>query len=162
METKEKKNKTKGSGRESVKDRVESWIHKSPKLEKFVENTSYYIKHPSEFNEKLNEIYNKATEKSEHHTLSDFAGKIKSVYRMVKMSLDGEYQGIPKGQVIMGLAAFGYLISPFDILPNDVLPFVGFVDEAALGFWLIKNISEEVEKFEQWERSQPATTNPAY
>lgn len=165
METKDRKTTTKSrnpAGKESVKDKVNGWIHKSPKLEAFVENSTYFIKHPDKFTEKVNEIYNRATESEGQKQIGEFAGKLKSAYRMTKMALSGEYEGIPKGKVILGMVGLFYLISPVDIFP-DFLPFLGFVDDAGLLLWLVKYAAEEVDKFEQWEQSQGLTTaNPAY
>jgi uncharacterized membrane protein YkvA (DUF1232 family) len=70
---------------------------------------------------------------------------------MVKMGWSGEYTGIPKGKLIVGALALTYLISPVDLIP-DVLPFIGFIDDAALLIWLVKQANEEVEKFEKWEK----------
>lgn len=163
METKDKKtNKNRTANKESVKDRLSGWIHKSPRLEAFVENSSYYIKHPEKFTEKVNEVYNRATNNSGEKPIGEFAGKIKSLFRMVKLSLSGEYTGIPKGKVIFGLVALTYLVSPVDIFPN-FLGFLGFADEAALMLWLIKNADEELSRFEQWESTQGAvSSSPAY
>jgi uncharacterized membrane protein YkvA (DUF1232 family) len=162
METKEKKSKGKGANHETIKDRMNRWISKSPKLEKFVDNTSYFIKHPDKFTEKINEIYNQATSKGEYKTLAEFGSKVKSLYRMGRLSISGEYTGVPKGQVVLGFAALIYLISPIDLIP-DFLPFIGFVDDAALMLWLIRNAAEEVEKFEQWEQARGIqSVNPAY
>lgn len=162
METKEKKNRARSSGNESFKDKVNEWIAKSPKLEKFVENTSYFIKHPDEFTNKVNEIYNRATNKNETLALSDFAGKIKSFYRMSKMALSGEYNEVPKGQVFLAFGALIYLISPVDIAP-DFLGFLGIAGEAALLTWLVKFAADEIEKFEKWEAGQGfKSVNPAY
>lgn len=165
METKEKKNKgksTTGTTNGTIKDRMSRWISKSPKLEKFVDNTGYYFKHPDKFTERVNEIYNQATSRGEYKTLAEFGAKLQSGYRMAKLTLSGEYTGIPKGQLIIGLAATAYLLSPVDIIP-DSLPFLGFADEFALMLWLVRNAAEQIDKFEKWESAQGAVSaNPAY
>lgn len=163
METKEKKSKNRpGAQKESVKDRVNKWISQNPKIEKLVDNTGYFIKHPEKFTERANEIFNKATNRQENQTLGDFGNKVKSLFRMTKMALNGQYTAIPKGRVILGLAALAYIVSPVDLFP-DFLPFVGFMDDAAMMLWLVKYASEELEKFEQWEKSQNITTaTPTY
>lgn len=159
METKEKKNKGKKG---TMKDRMSRWVSKSPKLEKFVDNTGYFIKHPDKFTEKVNEVYNQATSRGEYKTLPEFGSKVSSLFRMSKMALNGEYAGVPKAKVILGSLAIVYLLSPIDIIP-DALPFLGFVDEAALLLWLVRNAADEVERFEQWEKAQGTQSiNPAY
>jgi uncharacterized membrane protein YkvA (DUF1232 family) len=163
METKEKRNKqAKSTTNGTLKDRMGRWIHRSPKLEKFVDNTSYFIKHPDKFTERVNEIYNQATSRGEYKTLAEFGSKFQSAFRMAKLTISGEYTGIPKGQLFAGLAALVYVISPIDLIP-DALPFLGFVDDAALLLWLVRNASEQIDRFEQWEQAQgTASVNPAY
>ena len=154
METKEK-NRTKN--KKSASDKMSGWLKNNPKLNKALDNTGYYIKHPEKFTEKVNEIYKKATNSDQDKPLSELTSKVKALYRMVKMGLSGEYTGIPKGRLILGLIALAYLISPVDILP-DALPFFGFLDDAAMLIWLVKAANEEVEKFEQWERTHSMQT----
>lgn len=166
METKEKKNKgrntTGGTTNGTIKERVNRWISRSPRLEKFVDNTGYFIKHPDKFTERVNEIYNQATSRGEYKTLAEFGSKFQAAFRMAKLTLSGEYTGIPKGQLLMELGALVYLISPIDLIP-DALPFFGFVDDAALMLWLVRNIADQVDKFEVWEQARGTTSvNPAY
>lgn len=169
METKERRTKQRSAGTDqnaTVKGRVNRWISRSPKLEKFVDNTGYYIKHPEKFTERINEVYNNATSKGEYRTLAEFGTQFQALYRMARLTITGEYTGVPKGQLFLGLFGLVYLISPIDIVP-DFLPFIGFADDAAFMLWLIRNAAHEVEKFQAWEQSQQSgaavgSVNPAY
>ena len=156
METKER-NKTKN--KKSVADKMNRWVKNNPKLNNVIDTTGYYVKHPDKFTEKVNEIYSKATNSEQQKSRSELTAKIKSLYRMVKMGWSGEYTGIPKGRLVMGGLALAYLVAPVDIIP-DALPFIGFMDDAALLIWLVKQANDEVEKFEQWE--QQHGMNPAH
>jgi uncharacterized membrane protein YkvA (DUF1232 family) len=156
METKEK---NKAKNRRSVSEKFNRWIENNPKLNNVIDTTGYYIKHPDKFTDKINEIYSKATNDEQRKSISEFVAKIKSLYRMVKMGWNGEYTGIPKARLVMGGLALAYLVSPVDIIP-DALPFIGFIDEAALLIWLVKQANDEVVKFEQWE--QQHNLSPAH
>jgi uncharacterized membrane protein YkvA (DUF1232 family) len=153
METKEKKAKNK---HESVKNKMNKWVHKSPKLEKLVDTTSYYFKHPDKFSDKVNEIYNQATGKGET-TMTEVGHKLKAIFRMIKMTINGEYTDVPKVKVFLWSLALIYIITPIDLF-SDFLPSLGFADEAAMLIWLVKSTHDEVEKFEQWETKFGATT----
>src|SRR5687768_12928223 len=118
------------TNQESVKTKINKWFLQYPKLQKFISNSGYFIKNPEKLNEKLNELYNSATNAAEKQTLIEFGLKIQTLYRMIKMSLNGQYKGIPKGQLLFGLTGFLYLVSPTDLVP-DFIPFLGFADDAA-------------------------------
>jgi uncharacterized membrane protein YkvA (DUF1232 family) len=126
------------------------WTAKSPKIERLMETIAYYVKRPDEFNQKVTLLYNKATDRNENLGLPDITTKMKAIMRMVKMTLNGTYQGLTKNQIYIAFAVFAYLLSPLDLIP-DFLPVIGFVDDAALILWLTKHAINQVEKFEQWE-----------
>jgi uncharacterized membrane protein YkvA (DUF1232 family) len=167
MENKEKKLKER-KNKGSVKDRFNRWMARHPKFDKLASQTSYYVKHPDEFSAELNNFYNKATSRGENKTLAEFGTKLSALYRMAKMSINNEYNGIPKIKIILGSLAIIYLISPYNNEKSpDFLPFFGFADDAVLLLWLIKNADEEVDKFEAWEKSERPvenieTASPAY
>ncbi len=45
--------------------------------------------------------------------------------------------------------ALGYFISPWDLIP-DVLPGIGYVDDAMVVAWVLHQISDEVKAYRQW------------
>ncbi len=44
-----------------------------------------------------------------------------------------------------------YLVSPLDLIP-DVLPLLGFVDDAAVLFWIVRQVRRDLDDFRAWER----------
>lgn len=65
------------------------------------------------------------------------------------MLVDPDYT-IPwpvKAWVLAGLA---YFISPIDAIP-DVIPVLGYVDDAAVIAWVLHQISDEVAAYRKWK-----------
>lgn len=153
------KNQTK-ENKVTIKDKLSRWVSKSPRFENFLHKAKYYFQHPEKLNESINDIYNRATNKSEDLTLADTWAKLQATSRMVGASFRNEYTGLPKGKLYLGIVVILYFITPFDFFP-DFLPFMGFADDAALLIWFVKNLAGEVEKFQAWESAQIQTATPA-
>lgn len=80
--------------------------------------------------------------------------KITLLGSLLKAYAVGEYRDIEIQNLLKIIAGFIYFISPIDLLP-DILPYVGFADDVALLMFIVKNIGNELEKFEQWKRAVP-------
>ena len=48
------------------------------------------------------------------------------------------------------LAGLAYFISPLDAIP-DVIPVVGYLDDALVITWVMHEISDEVTKYRRWK-----------
>ena len=68
---------------------------------------------------------------------------------LVKSYVTGEYKEIPYNTIIAVIATLLYVISPIDIIP-DVIPFVGFADDAMAVAFCIKMIHDDLEKYKTW------------
>ncbi len=68
---------------------------------------------------------------------------------VVKSYVTGEYKEIPYNTIIAIVATLLYVISPIDIIP-DVIPVVGFADDAMAVAFCIKMIHEDLEKYRSW------------
>ena len=92
------------------------------------------------------------------HSLKVFGitGKIKPLVRMVRCSVSREYLDTPWQTIVIITAALIYFVSPFDAIP-DFLPFIGFVDDAAIISAVFASISKDVEKFIAWEAGKSAS-----
>ncbi len=73
--------------------------------------------------------------------------------RMVKAYASGEYRDISMKSLLAVVAVLIYFISPIDIIP-DFLPIIGLTDDVALIVWLIMNLSDEIAKFNEWEKNE--------
>ena len=68
---------------------------------------------------------------------------------LVKSYIDGEYKEIPYNSIVAIVATLLYVISPFDIIP-DILPGVGFADDAVAVAFCVKMIHDDLEKYKTW------------
>lgn len=78
--------------------------------------------------------------------------KVYVLGKLVKAYAKGDYREIKTQNLILIVAGLIYLVSPLDFVP-DVLPFVGFTDDVALLVYIVNAISDEITKFEDWEKT---------
>lgn len=83
--------------------------------------------------------------------VSAFREQLGVVTRLLKAYASGEYRQLPWKTLIRVIAVLIYFVSPIDILP-DFLPIVGITDDIALMLWLFSAITDDIEKFRQWEQ----------
>ncbi len=79
-------------------------------------------------------------------------GKVTLLGRLVKAYVKGDYRELPTGTLLKILAALIYFVSPIDLIP-DFLPGIGLTDDLALIGWVVNGITDDLEKFEEWEKT---------
>jgi len=82
--------------------------------------------------------------------ITAFREQLGIVTRLLKAYASGEYRQLPWKTLIRVIAVLIYFVSPIDILP-DFLPIVGFTDDIALMLWLFSGMSDDIDKYRQWE-----------
>ncbi|HFE63916.1 MAG TPA: DUF1232 domain-containing protein [Caldithrix sp.] len=100
--------------------------------------------------EKLQSMIQRAVEKAERQKgkITDFWQDLQVLIRMVRSYFKKEYTNIPWKTIIFALAAIIYFLNPFDAVP-DVIPGVGFLDDATVIAFVISALKDELEKFKQ-------------
>lgn len=82
-----------------------------------------------------------------------FAGKYLSdvpvLISLVKAYIDKEYTEIPIGSIIAVISSLIYLLSSIDIIP-DVVPGIGFLDDAAVIATVYALIHDDIEEYRVW------------
>ena len=139
----------------------ENFISESSKFKKLVDKAQFYVKNQDKLNEVITEAYNKATKESGNRTVQEMWGKLQTVFRMIKSHFRKEYTGLSTAKVVVGIGVLLYFILPFDLIP-DWIPFAGYLDDASLLTWFIKNSADELVKFQQWESTQIPAATPVY
>jgi len=157
------KDSTKGGNenKSSEEDYNSNWVSKSSKFGKLVKKAEFYLKNPNELNQMLTEAYNKATNESGNKTVADMWGNLQTLFRMVRAHFNKEYTGLGTTKLIIGIGVILYFLIPFDLIP-DFLPVMGYIDDASLLAWFIKNSVEEIKKFSKWESDNIPTISPPY
>lgn len=81
--------------------------------------------------------------------LKKFVSHIALMGKMLTFFCTGRYKDAP-WRTIAGIAGtLGYVLSPIDMIP-DVIPFIGFLDDAAVVGVALKLISRDLKVFEMW------------
>ncbi len=84
--------------------------------------------------------------------VASFANEKFSIFgRFCKAYALGHYRNVPIKTVVIVVAAILYLINPIDLIP-DFIP-LGLTDDFAVLAWVYSTISEEIDKFLEWERN---------
>lgn len=78
-----------------------------------------------------------------------------TIFRMLKATVAGEYQGLSRNSLICLIGAALYCVSPIDAIP-DSIPVIGLFDDAFVLSWTVKKLAEEIKTFRLWERLKTA------
>jgi len=72
------------------------------------------------------------------------------LFRLIRARMSGEYKVTPWRSIVSALAGIVYFVNPIDVIP-DVIPFFGFMDDAAVLAFVIRMIMGDLERFLRWE-----------
>ena len=79
----------------------------------------------------------------------DTLSKIPTMISLVKSYINKEYTEIPLGTIIAAISALIYWVSPVDLIP-DSIPGVGYIDDAAVVAFCLKQIGDDLNKYKEW------------
>ena len=79
-------------------------------------------------------------------------GDLKSFIRLLRAWGTGRYKQIPWKSMSLIIAAVLYFVSPIDAIP-DFIPGLGFLDDAFVIAWVMRQVRKDVEDFNFWEDS---------
>lgn len=80
-----------------------------------------------------------------------------AVPRMIRLGLTGRYPFLDKRRTALVLLALVYVISPVDLVPEALVPLLGFGDDAMVATWLVGALMAEAGAFLNWERGTART-----
>ena len=86
---------------------------------------------------------------------ADIVDKLKTMIRMLRAYIRGEYRDIHWKSLILIIGALLYFLVPIDMIP-DFIPATGFVDDVAVILLVFKTISDDIKAYRQFE-SETAT-----
>jgi uncharacterized membrane protein YkvA (DUF1232 family) len=73
--------------------------------------------------------------------------------RMVRATAAGRYRRLPRRTLVAAVAGLIYLLDPLDMIP-DLVPVVGFVDDAAVLAWVVSRVRRDLDEFLAWEAGE--------
>lgn len=82
---------------------------------------------------------------------------IKLLYSMIRDSITGRYK-LPYRTIAAVSFTLLYLVNPFDLIP-DIIPVVGYIDDAFVVTLCIKFIGTDLEKYRKWKRNGKKNDN---
>ncbi|HEY5246840.1 MAG TPA: DUF1232 domain-containing protein [Dermatophilaceae bacterium] len=77
--------------------------------------------------------------------------RLRALPRLVTATFRGEYAGTSRRRLFLIVGALLYVVSPVDLLPELVLPFIGLGDDALVISWIAVSLITETESFLRWE-----------
>jgi len=83
----------------------------------------------------------------------DFWFQLKAFFRLLRAYTRREYTVVPWGSIVMVTIAILYFVSPIDLI-LDWLPVAGFVDDAAVMLFVIRQLKQDIDGFLAWEKTQ--------
>ena len=83
--------------------------------------------------------------------------RLTSLPRLIRATIRGEYVGTTRGRLLTLAGALLYVVSPVDLVPELLLPFLGLADDALVISWIAASVINETETFLDWERDRQRT-----
>ena len=105
--------------------------------------------------EKASNLLDEALEKADNNQgpINKVWDELQLMFSIVNDWIKGNYKQIPVGTLTMIFVAIVYFVSPADLVP-DVIPLGGFVDDAAVIGYVIKQIKSDLEEYKKWKSEQ--------
>jgi len=85
--------------------------------------------------------------------VSDFFERIRTLLRMLRAYINGDYREIPWKSLLMIIGGLIYFLMPLDLIP-DFIPVTGLADDISIIFLVFNMINEDIEAFLEFERTQ--------
>jgi len=82
--------------------------------------------------------------------LGKFASDFMLLLALVRAYWNKSYRDVPYWTIAAVVAALIYVINPFDMIP-DAIPFIGYVDDAAVVAACIALVRKDLRRFQKWQ-----------
>ena len=107
-------------------------------------------------NEAADKLADQSSKTNKFQQLFDVA---RTLVRLVRSYVSGEYRAIQTSTVVSGLAVLLYVLSPVDLIP-DFIPVVGFLDDLSLVSWFVGKFQGEITRYREWEATGRGPASP--
>ena len=110
---------------------------------------------PEDVAQKKDDTLNKIKNAS---ALSGLLENIRMAYDMVADSVTGRYKGVSKSTLALLAGGLAYLALPIDLVP-DIIPVVGWADDAAVLTWRFTRCAGEFKKYREFKTQSPSNSS---
>ena len=87
---------------------------------------------------------------SEDPRLKKFLDDVKLMLEVIQAYVKGEYRAIPYWSIAAIVAALLYVLNPLDLIP-DVIPIVGYVDDALVIAACLAMVEQDLQNYKEWK-----------
>jgi uncharacterized membrane protein YkvA (DUF1232 family) len=139
-------------GRPSKHTKIGERLEPAVRSEAFseaVEDARSYIKNPERLGGLLNEAARKVASVP-REPFKDIWAYLQTMLRLLRAYHRGDYRQVPPNALISMIAAVAYVVNPFDLIPDSV-PFLGFLDDAAVIAFAVRKTRDVLDDFMLWE-----------
>ena len=123
----------------------------SEKLSEYLKSAKNIISHPALIEQKLEEAWEKA--KNLDPQLRELMINVEIFVEIIKAYFKGTYRDVDQKTILFMLAGILYFINPFDIIP-DIIPILGFTDDAAVLLFILGKVKAEIDKYLEWKKNE--------
>ena len=81
--------------------------------------------------------------------LAGLLDNIRTAYDLVSDFVTGRYKGMSKSTLALLTGGLAYLALPLDLVP-DIIPVVGWTDDAAVLAWIFTRCADEFKKYKEF------------
>jgi uncharacterized membrane protein YkvA (DUF1232 family) len=142
--------KPRATMRKATTARLEPAI-RSETFSEAVEDAKSYLRNPERLRGLLREAAVKIASIPREPFKETWA-YLQAMLRLLRAYSRGEYRDVPVTALISIIAAIAYVVNPFDLIP-DVVPFLGFLDDAAVIAFAVRKTRDSLDNFMIWETS---------
>jgi uncharacterized membrane protein YkvA (DUF1232 family) len=105
--------------------------------------------------ERVKSLASRAGERMKRHrrALGPLREDLPALLRLAKAWARREYTALPWRAAVGIVAGLLYFVSPLDAVP-DFLPFLGFIDDAAVLGFILRAMEKDVHAFREWEEAR--------
>lgn len=82
--------------------------------------------------------------------LKRFIDDIQVLFSMIKDYINGNYREVPWNIIASVGGTLLYVLSPLDLIP-DVVPFVGYIDDAAVVAFCLNFVEKDLAAYRVWK-----------
>jgi uncharacterized membrane protein YkvA (DUF1232 family) len=127
---------------------------KSKSFQKAMRKAAGIASNPDKLSSLIGSVSEKLSDMDENKKrVSGFFDKVRTMLRMLRAYINGEYREIPWRSLLMIIGSLIYFLMPLDLIP-DFIPVTGFADDISIIFLVFSSINEDIIAFLEFEESQ--------
>jgi uncharacterized membrane protein YkvA (DUF1232 family) len=119
---------------------------------KFLKAAKEIVRNPKQALHLLDEVEEKLKGDYFKSTFKGIFKDLKLLFGLLRAFFLGQYKDISKENLALIILGLLYFLNPLDFIPDLLVG--GFLDDVFIMGWVIRNVREELEKYEEWRSSQ--------